>query len=902
MRNRRIALTASSVVAAATLSLAWGCNDTPTQVVTHEAAAISISAAVDHVHTGLTGSFVATVTCRHGDVMPVPVTWSVDDPAIASVDSDGILTGLTIGSTIVNAAVGGVSASASIKVLASVVAIELAPDDSRIYLAESIQFTTVLLDEDGAVLDRAVRWASSNELVASVDVDGLGTGLSAGDVVISAESEGVTASVGLTVLAPVAELQIEPAELTLYVHDQAQFRARIRDQDGKEVTRATAWSSSDEAVLTVDADGLVTAASKGVATIVAESESVSGSAEVTVIMPVASVEVKPSTATLIAGETLKLEVVLSDENGEELHRPVAYTSDAPGIAAVSREGLVMAVAVGMATIEVESEGEVGVATIMVVPPVAGVEVTPEAATRKPGETLQLTATLVDKDGALLDRPVTWASADEALATVDDTGLVTAVEVGEVEISATAEGRSDSALLTVIPHVDRVEVSPNEASMPIGASRSFSAKAFDVNGAELDRPIEWDSEDTGIATVDDKGLVTALAVGGTTVSATVDGVVGSATITVLVPVDRVVVTDPGMEPLEVGLTLQLEAIVYDATGGVLDRPIEWNSDLPNIAEVDEFGLVTGQGRGTAIITASSEGKSASVQVRVVGEDTEAGNNLSYPVVFAEGIGLSGAEVSDPMGDPVYANTGLRPGDAEGITVDALPFFYEGNATDYGAYYEQQGANVWQAEWADGTLIGSRSVEAGWGDNLTHQTWDTHAMIRVEMVLTDLGIGTLDGFNMSYLYGTGPDEMQGTDGSVGAFVPTVYAVTPRLIIEKLDDDGQAVVEEVFNGAIWEGAGSDGPGSFSAEVNVAGKIIYGYNFFIRNIELAAENHKFGWWRLTFALDPQATIGTTQVPRNLSIGVVTGEGDGELTYQPVLASDGFSTWLDIYVEKGSN
>ncbi len=277
---------------------------------------------------------------------------------------------------------------------------------------------------------------------------------------------------------------------------------------------------------------------------------------------------------------------------------------------------------------------------------------------------------------------------------------------------------------------------------------------------------------------------------------------------------------------------------------------WSSSDNAIATVDHDGLVTGVARGTATITVMSEGKSASASVRVAGEVTTVGNNLSYPVVFTEGIGLTGLAVTT---DP-----GVRPTAEENILVDQLPFWYAGNVADYNdTYYLQQGANTWQAEWLDGTTAGMQQAEVAWGDNLTGVEFNTHQNIRIEVVLNDFGGRQLSGFNMTALYGTGEAEMQGTDGTTALFTPTLYSVMPRIIIEKLDDTTREPVLKVFEGTIYDAFGGDGPGSFTAEVNVAGKLIYGYNLMIQNLTFPGDLHKYGWWRVTFQLDETGQVG---------------------------------------------
>lgn len=160
-----------------------------------------------------------------------------------------------------------------------------------------------------------------------------------------------------------------------------------------------------------------------------------------------------------------------------------------------------------------------------------------------------------------------------------------------------------------------------------------------------------------------------------------------------------------------------------------------------------------------------------------------------------------------------------------------------------------------------------------------------MIRVENVVTAPYVDPMTGFEMTWLYGEGPGEMQGTTGqTVSDLVPTVYSVVPRLTVQKLSgadpaaDPGEPV-HTAFDGAIWEGVGQDGPGYYSAEVNVSGKVIYGYNLMIRNVSVPADIHKHGWWRLTFSFDPTVTVGGESLSRGMSLDACAGTEDPELT-----------------------
>jgi uncharacterized protein YjdB len=166
---------------------------------------------------------------------------------------------------------------------------------------------------------------------------------------------------------------------------------------------------------------------------------------------VATVSVAPATETIAPGETLRLEATTKDAAGVTLtHRDISWSSSDEGVATVSGSGLVTGVADGEATITATAEGKSGSAAVSVLTPVAAIAVAPAKVTIAPTETRQLAATARDAEGnELSGRPFTWSSSDEAVATVSKDGLVLGVEDGTATITATAEGQSGTATITVV---------------------------------------------------------------------------------------------------------------------------------------------------------------------------------------------------------------------------------------------------------------------------------------------------------------------------------------------------------------------------------------------------------------------------------------------------------------------
>ncbi len=385
---------------------------------------------------------------------------------------------------------------------------------------------------------------------------------------------------------PVATVTVDPVSATVGPTQTVQLSASTKDAVGNTLSgRSVAWSSSSTAAATVDGNGLVTAVAPGAATVTATSEGRSGTAQITVQAPVASVTVTPATASIFTGATAPLAASLKDAASNVLTgRPIAWSTGNAAVATVDGSGIVTAVAPGSATITATSEGKTGTAQVTVLAPVATVTVTPPSASLFVGATAALAATLKDgSNNVLTGRPVVWSTSNPATATVDANGIVTAVAPGTATIAAAAEGKSGTAQITVLAPVATVTVTPATSSLVIGRSGGLTVILRDVAGNVLTgRPTAWSTSNPAIATVDGVGVVTAVSAGVATITATSEGRAGAAQVTVLAPVASVVVT--GALKAKVGDTYTFTATARLAGGAVVVRPVTWS-----IVETDKGSM-------------------------------------------------------------------------------------------------------------------------------------------------------------------------------------------------------------------------------------------------------------------------------------------------------------------------
>lgn len=169
-------------------------------------------------------------------------------------------------------------------------------------------------------------------------------------------------------------------------------------------------------------------------------------------------------------------------------------------------------------------------------------------------------------------------------------------------------------------VAAVELVSPPAELIAGDSARITAVTRDSYGRPLSgRTITWESADPAVASVSQTGHVVALAAGITFISASSEGRVGRTFLRVvprIIPVDRVIIEQGATLNTRIGQFTLLRAEARAADGTVLTgRPVEWSSSHPAIATVSEIGLVEAVALGSATITATIEGRTASIAVTV-----------------------------------------------------------------------------------------------------------------------------------------------------------------------------------------------------------------------------------------------------------------------------------------------
>src|SRR5688572_202344 len=310
---------------------------------------------------------------------------------------------------------------------------------------------------------------------------------------------------------------------------------------------------------------------------------------------------------------------VTDQNGLPKSATIAWSSTDPNIVTVSN-GLVTAVARGVASVVASTTGAADTARILVTENDLILDVQPSAASVAVGDIIDFTATIRTRSGEIVAvNSVNWSLSDTSAAEFVGDGSLLLKTEGDLSIIAEAmERRGNSALKVFRSPVASVTITPGTASLYRGESLTLKATLRDDQGRELRDGIRWGSSDFSKATVTQEGLVTGVATGSVVITATSDGRTGSATINVMSPAAVNVNLSVPVTTLLIGQTIQAVATATDATGQpVTGKTIGWQSHNPAIATVNYVGEVKGIAEGIVTLSAIIDGVVASTQLTVKG---------------------------------------------------------------------------------------------------------------------------------------------------------------------------------------------------------------------------------------------------------------------------------------------
>lgn len=480
-----------------------------------EACSVTISpSTVTVAVNGAVPVSASAFDCDGNTIRDKTINFTSANTAVATVNAGGQVIGVSVGQTTVSAVANGKSGTAQVTVTPEIAnTVTVSPATFTLRIGQVKQFTPTAKNASGAIITgRTFVWSSSNSSIASVDQSGNVTALTAGNVVVSANADGVigNASVSITNV-PIGACSLSPATQKVTVTAQAQPTITLRDTANNLIPtlgRQISWTSSNEVVATVSSTGVIRAVKAGTATITAASveyPNVSCTMSFEAVDPrIVTVVIAPQTATVRIGIPRAFTATMYDSLNQVIPpgRVITWTPVTPAIATVSATGVVTGVGLGTGRIAVNAEGAVDTVSFSVTKvPVAVVRLSPLSSSVIQGMTQQLTPTVEDSTGAIVtDRVIEWNTSDATKATVSSTGLVTTTAPGTVTITATSETKSGQATVNIQPIPVDTIVAVLEYSVALNApNKSFAIALKDINGNQLfNRSVSVTSSVPGIA--------------------------------------------------------------------------------------------------------------------------------------------------------------------------------------------------------------------------------------------------------------------------------------------------------------------------------------------------------------------------------------------------------------------
>jgi len=418
----------------------------------------------------------------------------------------------------------------------------------------------------------------------------------------------------------VDSIVLNKSTLELEVGKEERLHATLAPDNASD--KRILWKSDDERVATVDANGLVRAISTGKAVIRAVSADGSKMATctLTVVVPVSGVRLEGcETSPVAPGQTRQLSATVEPDGAT--NEGVLWSTSNPEVATVDEDGLVTAgdtVGTAIVTATTEDGDKTATCVVTVAIPVTGVTVSGcLTTTLTPGHTRQLGATVAPDNAT--NRNVSWTSSNTSVATVNNSGLVTAGNTGGAAIiTATTQDGEQTATCNVTVVIPVTGVTVNgclTSSLPSGQTRQLSATVAPANATN--KAVTWTSSNDNIARVNaSTGLVTAGNTAGTaTIRATTadGGKTTTCAVPVTIPVASVSISGcPPEIPPGQSRTLSATVLPSNAT----NKGVTWESSNTAVATVSSTGELWLRRSGTATITVRTHdsGKTATCNVR------------------------------------------------------------------------------------------------------------------------------------------------------------------------------------------------------------------------------------------------------------------------------------------------
>ncbi|WP_318417505.1 Ig-like domain-containing protein [Photobacterium leiognathi] len=842
------------------------------------------------IYSGGQLSLAAEGVYSDGSTLPLTnkVTWHSSAVDIVQIDDKGILTGVNTGGVEVKASYKGIESRIinvriTDAILSSIaISVKSLSPDASIYSGGKLPFTAEGIYSDGSTspLTNKVTWHSSAVDIAQIDDKGILTGVAIGTVQVKASYEGIESNiinVRITdaILSSIA-ISVKPLspDASIYSGGQLSLAAEGIYSDGSisPLTNKVTWHSSAIDIAQIDDKGILTGLNTGSVDVKASYEGIESNiinVRITdAILTSMNISVKSlsSDASIYSGGKLSFaaEGIYSDGSTSPLTNKVTWHSSAVDVAQIDGKGVLTGVAIGTVEVKASYEGiESNIINVRITDAIlSSIAISvkpplPEASIHSGGK-LPFTAEGIYSDGSisLLTNKVTWFSSAVDVAQIDDKGILTGVSIGTVDVKASYEGiesniinvRITDAILSSIA-ISVKSLSP-DASIYSGGKLSFAAEGIYSDGSTspLTNKVTWHSSAVDIAQIDDKGVLTGIAIGTADVKASYEGIESN--------IINVRITDAVLSSIAISVkSLSSEASIYsggqlsfaaegiysDGSTSLLTDKVTWHSSAVDIAQIDDKGILTGVSIGTVEVKASYEGiESNIINVRI----TEA--ILSSITISVKSLSLDASEAS------IYSGGQLSLA-VEGIYSDGSTSLLTNKATWHSSAVDI--AQIDDKGILTGVAIGTVEVKAsyeGIESNIIN--------VRItDAILTSMNISVKSLSPDASIYSGGQLSFAAegiySDGSTSPLTNKVTWHSSAVDIAQIDDKG--ILTGLNTGSVEVKASYEGIESNVINVSITDAILSSIAISVKSLSPDASIYSGG--KLSFAAEGIYSDGST-------------------------------------------
>ena len=558
------------------------------------------------------------------------VTFSSSDTSIFTVSKDGVITGVKEGIAVLSCVAEDLGQNGAITCMVYVTAQEVSatdfsitPAEDTVYIGSTLQLTPVFTPEDTTIRD--VTWTTSDETKATVDADGVVTGVAEGTAVITAtykdttnDNKVWTSTCIVTVeKAPIhaTGFEVSPTTQNIICGNKFTITPKFTPEDTTDQT--VIYQSLDDTIVTVNNNGVVTGVGPGDAII--QCTAVDGGFNATVAVHVdkaVDFKLSPSTRELALGQSFTPKKVIKPT---KVNKTATWKSSNTKIATVNSAGKVTAKKSGTCTITCTLTKYRQSATCKVKVGKLHTTVKLNKNNIRIGlnQSYRLKATVKSNAGKLPG--VKWKSSNSRIVKVSSGGKITAKKVGIVRITVMAKDATHakaSCKVRVIRRVSGIRLNTNYTVCYVGRSKQLHAYVKPKSASI--KKVKWQTSDKNIAQVNGSGKIWGIAEGDAYITATTtDGSNKRARCFVKVveptPVTSIVIAQQDVT-MKRGDNMKLSYSVLPSDNS---DDIEFSSDNKRVATVNRKGVVKAVGTGNAAITIlATSGVSSTVNVNVV----------------------------------------------------------------------------------------------------------------------------------------------------------------------------------------------------------------------------------------------------------------------------------------------